>query len=45
MKLVDMAYDINHLMISLDHKVTEQEEQDKRKKTKPSTWPVREWIW
>jgi len=34
MKLVDMAYDINYLMISLDHKVTEQEEQDKRNKDK-----------
>jgi len=34
MKLVDMAYDINHLLINLANKVKEKEEQNKRKKDK-----------
>lgn len=34
MKLVDMAYDITHLLIKLDNKVKEREEDAKRKKDK-----------
>ncbi|MEQ9425368.1 MAG: DUF4062 domain-containing protein [Cyclobacteriaceae bacterium] len=34
MKLVDLAYDINHLLIRLDNKTKDQQEQEKRRKDK-----------